>query len=298
MSIPALIYAIQNNIIFYAVGLLPMSVYQVAYQMKILTTAGFSSFLLKRPIPMYQQVSLVLLTIGVAIVSLSQASTKTTEATDGITFDINSLENLSKGLLAVAFACVTSGFAGILCEKLYKDNRSSLWVRYVVKPSLSAYSSQEHTLHSSDSFPSVFFSRLLFSPYLSPSQVRNCQLGVFSVLCTSIFCLVADHENIFTLGFFAGWQPLTYTLPFLHAVGGMSVAFIVKYMDNIAKGFATSFSMVIGAVCSWYYFETPVSLSFTFGAVLVIVATLLYSKPNQSSPASAASQPIAKEKIM
>lgn len=133
MSIPALIYAIQNNIIFYAVGLLPMSVYQVAYQMKILTTAGFSSFLLKRPIPMYQQVSLILLTIGVAVVSLSQASAKSSEASDGISFDMNSLENLTKGLLAVAFACMTSGFAGILCEKLYKDNTSSLWVRYLAE---------------------------------------------------------------------------------------------------------------------------------------------------------------------
>lgn len=127
MAIPAAIYAFQNNLVFYALGLLPMTVYQVTYQMKILTTALFSVIFFKRKIPLIQQAALVLLTLGVIVVSLAQSQS----SPKSVNIDDNSIENLWKGLIAISVACITSGLAGVVTEKMYKDNTSSLWVCYI-----------------------------------------------------------------------------------------------------------------------------------------------------------------------
>jgi len=55
------------------------------------------------------------------------------------------------------------------------------------------------------------------------------------------------------------------------------VALVVKYADNILKGFAVSISILISTFISWYFLNdfTP-SLGFFAGALLVITATFLY----------------------
>jgi UDP-sugar transporter A1/2/3 len=52
----------------------------------------------------------------------------------------------------------------------------------------------------------------------------------------------------------------------------------VKYADNILKGFATSAAIVVSCVASMYFFDFQLSLQFTAGASLVILAVYMYSK--------------------
>ena len=64
----------------------------------------------------------------------------------------------------------------------------------------------------------------------------------------------------------------------LQSVGGILVAVVVKYADNILKGFATSAAIVISCVVSVYLFDVTLSLQFIFGTVLVVLSIYLYAK--------------------
>ena len=69
------------------------------------------------------------------------------------------------------------------------------------------------------------------------------------------------------------------------SAGGLLVGLIMRYADNVVKGFATSLSIVISSVLSWFIpaFEFMPNGSFLSGSALVILATILYSSP-QAAP--------------
>ena len=71
--------------------------------------------------------------------------------------------------------------------------------------------------------------------------------------------------------------------------GGLLVAVVVKYADNILKGFATSISIVLSTLISVYFFHFGLSFGFLVGAGLVIGAVFMYGhKPGAKSKAHAA----------
>lgn len=77
----------------------------------------------------------------------------------------------------------------------------------------------------------------------------------------------------------------------MQAFGGLLVAVVVKYADNIIKGFATSFAIILSCVVSVYLFSFQLSSQFLFGtAGLVILAIFLYGRPqNQDKTGQAKS---------
>ena len=70
LAIPSGLYAIQNNLLFVALSYLNAATYQVSYQLKILTTALCSVFMLGKKIEKHQWISLCMLAIGVACVTV------------------------------------------------------------------------------------------------------------------------------------------------------------------------------------------------------------------------------------
>ena len=113
MTVPALLYLIQNNLQYLAVSLLDAATFQVTYQMKILTTALFSVLLLNRSLSSTKWTSLVILTVGIALVQLPTTSDKKA---------IADVYQGFYGLLAVAIACILSGLAGVWFEKVLKGS--------------------------------------------------------------------------------------------------------------------------------------------------------------------------------
>ena len=69
-------------------------------------------------------------------------------------------------------------------------------------------------------------------------------------------------------------------------MGGLIIATVIKYADNIIKGFATSLSILLSSVISYFILHdfTP-SLFFYSGTLFVLIATFLYGweKPKPSS---------------
>ena len=64
LFIPSGLYVIQNNLLYIATSNLPADVYQVLYQMKVITTAFFSVVMLNRKISVAQWSYVATLAIG------------------------------------------------------------------------------------------------------------------------------------------------------------------------------------------------------------------------------------------
>ena len=87
-------------------------------------------------------------------------------------------------------------------------------------------------------------------------------------------------------GFFHGYDIVVWIIISLQAFSGLLIAVVVKYADNILKGFATSAAIVISCVASMYLFDFQLSAQFVIGSTLVIVATYMYSRYVPSPAAS------------
>ena len=68
------------------------------------------------------------------------------------------------------------------------------------------------------------------------------------------------------------------------------MAVVIKYADNILKGFATSISIIVSCIASVYLFETQINSIFILGTSFVVVSTVLYSYSPQKSIQSSFSE--------
>ncbi|CAD6194388.1 unnamed protein product [Caenorhabditis auriculariae] len=222
VAVPAVLYVIQNNLLFFALSKLDAATYQVTYQLKILTTAFFSVVLLSK-------------SLNLALVQMPSDDSKKTVEHD-------SSDSLL-GLGAVLLACFSSGFAGVYFEKILKGSQVSLWI-------------------------------------------RNLELAFFSIFGGFFMCWLYDWEAIQLDGFLQGYNRIIWVVVFLQAYGGLVIALVVKYADNILKGFAVSLSIILSSFMSWLLLNdfTP-SVMFAVGATIVILSTFLYGyEPHQYRP--------------
>uniref|UniRef100_A0A3B5LJC1 Solute carrier family 35 member A3b n=1 Tax=Xiphophorus couchianus TaxID=32473 RepID=A0A3B5LJC1_9TELE len=105
----------------------------------------------------------------------------------------------------------------------------------------------------SSGFAGVYFEKILKETKQSV-WVRNIQLGTILNLTSWLLSNFA-----------------------LQAMGGLVVAVVIKYADNILKGFATSVSIIVSTLISYFVLNDfhPTGVFF-LGATLVIAATFLY----------------------
>jgi len=132
----------------------------------------------------------------------------------------------------------------------------------------------------------VYFEKILKNSKVS-IWVRNIQLGLFGTFFALLTVYLSDYENVQTKGFFFGSQ-LVWLNIIVQASGGLLVAVVIKYADNILKGFATSIAIIVSCLASAYLFDTIIDLVFTIGTFLVVLSVVLYSY-TPSSYASASS---------
>lgn len=140
----------------------------------------------------------------------------------------------------------------------------------------------------SSGFAGVYFERILKGSSASV-WLRNVQLGIFGTLLGLLGMWWNDGPAIAERGFLFGYTPMVWGVIFNQAFGGLLVAVVVKYADNILKGFATSFSIIVSTVTSVYLFGFHVDLLFTVGAGMVIGAVYMYSLPKAATPSPIAS---------
>lgn len=142
------------------------------------------------------------------------------------------------GFLAVLISSLCSGFAGVYFEKMLKSSG-----KY-----------KENSI-----------------------WLRNIQLGSLSIVLAVCGMIVNDGEKLKKQGILYGYDSFVWLVVVMQAFGGLLVAVVVKYADNILKGFATSFAIILSCVVSLYLFNFVLSIQFIVGASLVMLAIYFYS---------------------
>lgn len=132
-------------------------------------------------------------------------------------------------------------------------------------------------------FAGIYFEKVLKESDVSV-WMRNVQLSLLSLPFGAITYLVKEgvHNNLLT-----GFDGFVWYLVLLQAAGGLIVAVVVKYADNILKGFATSVAIVITCIVSMCLFDFKLTVQFTIGTFFVIGSIFLYGYvPKKHEPRS------------
>jgi UDP-sugar transporter A1/2/3 len=247
LSIPAILYVIQNNLQFVAASNLDVATFQVTYQMKILTTAAFSVLLLRRKLTSMKWIALLGLAVGVGVVQIQSGKSTSTASTESTVHANESLMSPLKGFLAVSFACVTSGLAGVYFEMVLKSSQADLWI-------------------------------------------RNVQLSLFSLIpaATAILLEFISSPSSSSFSSFENFTGWAWATVFIQVFGGLVTAVVIKYSDNIMKGFATSLSIIISFLASVALFDFRITPAFVIGASVVLSATWMYNQPAAKEKSHAA----------
>lgn len=131
-------------------------------------------------------------------------------------------------------------------------------------------------------FAGVYFERVLKGGQTTSIWVRNIQLSVGCLAIALFGAFAWDGQAIRTNGFFQGYNPVVIFTICVQAAGGLIVAMVIKYADNILKGFATSLSIILSTIASIFLFNFTPTIYFLFGTILVFAATYLYSMPDRA----------------
>ncbi|NWR40626.1 S35A2 protein, partial [Tachuris rubrigastra] len=130
----------------------------------------------------------------------------------------------------------------------------------------------------SSGFAGVYFERLLKRSGGS-IWVRNVQLGAVGAAVGLGAMLAAEGSSVAALGFFYGYNGAVWAVVVNQAAGGLLVAVVVRYADNILKGFATALSIVASTAASAQLFGFRPRGPFLAGTAMVLVAVCLYARP-------------------
>ena len=125
LVIPAILYVIQNNLLFFALSNLSVPIYQITNQGKLLTTAIISRIMLQKQITNMQYFAILFLGLGVAVVHMSEYKANSSNKQN----ENEQYGTQWLGLLAVFVSCITSGFAGVYFELILKTTQQSVYCR-------------------------------------------------------------------------------------------------------------------------------------------------------------------------
>ena len=252
LAIPASLYTLQNSLQYVAISNLDAATLQVTYQFKILPTALFSVMILGRSLSGRKWAALGLLMLGVAIVQIPTASsanlTPLNDAHPRFYFP-RSLDDIRNwgGVAAAPIYKRSATYEGIEEDLLLEHPNMSAPLGFVAAIAACTLSA----------LASVYFEKVLKESNTSTSLwVRNVQLSFYSLFPALFIGVVfIDGEEIAKSSFFVGYNWVVWTTIAFQAFGGIVVALCVNYADNIAKGFATSISILISLCASIWFFE-------------------------------------------
>ncbi|CAB9527935.1 UDP-galactose translocator [Seminavis robusta] len=321
--VPAVLYVLQNGLIYIALSNLPAPVFISLQQGKLICTAIVSVTMLRRTYSVKQWCCLFVLAVGVAIVAVNEKKgvvqqSITEEHIDETTeVDITQSEPMQfflVGILAVSGASFTSAFAGVYFEKVLAPEKaapkSSTPRRAVsITPQRNGTTSSPRRAFSNSSQKNGTTSPVRNST-LQPETaakanpglwIRNLQLAFFSIL----FCLLReiwsevskrvnekyhaqDDDTIYWYSapnavdeekrpYLHGFTFWVWVLVLLQAGGGLLVAAVMKYADNVLKGLAMGIGVVVASVVSTVLFKVHLSSQFVLGAFIICGSVYLFS---------------------
>lgn len=243
---PAAIFCLQNCILYVALDNLEPTVFQVTYQLRLFFTALLMRLFLGRTFSLRQWFALALLVVSVVAAQLGMQSTPNSNAKRNSTF----VGNYVIGFAATLCASTMSSVASVLLEVFFKSQAKHM------------------------------------NSYIS---TKNVYLSFYSILCLAVVQTV-NNGGFFlatplggaSLGqtvrnYFRGFDGLVWTLVFIHALGGLLVAVVIRYSDNIMKAFASNLAIILSGFCSAYLYSFMPSVLLWFSNICSFVAIVMYN---------------------
>lgn len=92
-----------------------------------------------------------------------------------------------------------------------------------------------------------------------------------------MFAMVLDPEAIIENGLFQGFDRVVYVVLVIQALTGLALALVVKYSDNLYKGFGNSIAIVIANfIIGVSYHDVTLNMRFATGSLLVLLSSAAY----------------------
>ena len=252
----------------------------MTYNLKILTSALFSVILLGQKLTRRKWTALVLLFVGVTIVQSDKR-----EDAAAVAHEETGLGYQTLGFMAVVAAAVTSGFCGVYQQRILQSSGTNMWVRNVTIAAREAVRGVAVAPRLRRGYSVDAMAECHRSPRGASLPSPQAQMGITSVTIGIAAACYKDRAAIAADGFFQGYTPLVWTVIVIQAAGGLNVAFILKYADNILKGFAAAFSTVASCVLEMLIMHFRPTPMFLAGGVLINVAAYAYNtSPGAARP--------------
>jgi len=316
LSIPAALYFTQNNLAFVALQHLDSGVFNVLMQLKVLINAFLSVLILHRQLSWGKWRALLLLVTGVTIILCSSSGTSSyhyphscgtaplppkppailsmpADAPIANTSPLlepplppppfslprSKVAQLESTALAptlpksakpvVASPSTDEGFQSALMALV-----SPFWLAPTTSFAIGVCSVLTICIFSG--FASVYYEKILKSSSKSVWE-RNFQLVFYSLIFGTLQLLVNDYDFVAEFGFFYDYSLVTWLSILDGAVGGLLVAMVLRYADNIMTGFATSSSIILTSVVGFLFLDARLDYMFGLGVLVVLISLFNYS---------------------
>jgi solute carrier family 35 (UDP-sugar transporter), member A1/2/3 len=249
LAVPALLYTVQNTMLYVGYANVEAAIGQITYQSKIVWTAVFSVLILGKKLSVNQWLALCVLAFGVILVQIvpqpavappppSSSSLPSPAAADAAA-DNDKHAHGHKGKIKAKdeHASVGRGLADEVIEQ-----NPLLGVGALVLAALCT------------AFASVYFEKMLKGASKPSLWLRNIQLAIYCSVIAAIGVLVSGDPKIEREGWLYGFNTSTWLSVTWQAMGGILVAVTIKYADNILRGFAQGLALIFGAIGSSFLF--------------------------------------------